>query len=451
MARPLSTPKPYVKGGQTVVQLRDPRSGHRRTVYCGAAGSTAARREVARVIAEWEANDRVIAPPQKRKRRKVQRDDDATVAHVVVGFWRSVKGKLTGDEGKLTGYGVSVRTALRELRQHAGDYSASDYGPKLLQETRQRFAASGRFNRTTVNQHIQTIVRAFRWAVAEELVPASVPEALACVAPLKRGDIEGLRDGRKVRPVPDADVDAVLAHLPRQVAALVELQRLTGARAGELVGLRAIDLDTSGEVWLFQPERHKTQRHGHTRTIPFGPQCQRIIEPFLSDRPIDRPLFSPSEAEVERRAKASAKRTTPATYGNRAGASRKASPQWTAGDQYTTASLRRAIERACDGAFPPPNHLAQIKVAGKKGRRRETVEEWQRRIGPKQWAELPAWRKAHRFTPHRIGHLAATTLRWQFGLETAALILGHSSAVVTDQTYAQRDLSVIVNAAKAAG
>ncbi|MEM1026656.1 MAG: site-specific integrase [Planctomycetota bacterium] len=451
MPRPLSIPKPYTKSGQTVVCLRDPRTGVRRTVYCGPAGTAAARREAARVIADWEAADRVVTPPEKRTRRQLPARDSATVAHVVVGFWGYMKPKQTDPSGSLTGYGLSIRTALRELRQHAGDLAAVDFGPKLLQSTRRQMVESGRFNRTTVNQHVQTIVRAFRWAVVEEMVPAAVPDALACVIPLKPGEVEGLRESRKVKAVPDADVEAILPLVSRQVAALIQLQRLTGARAGEVVRLRPIDLDTGGEVWLYRPEQHKTEHHGHERIIPFGPQCQDIIRPFLSGRAVDQPLFSPAEAEGERRAAAHAQRKTPINYGNAPGSRRVAKPSREPGSTYTTASYRKCVERACDQAFPPPQHLARRKIAGKRGTRFESRLEWKRRLGAKRWAELIAWQKSHRWTPHRLRHSAATNLRKQFGLETAALILGHSSAVVTDQTYAERDLGVILKAAQAAG
>ena len=38
---------------------------------------------------------------------------------------------------------------------------------------------------------------------------------------------------------------------------------------------------------------------------------------------------------------------------------------------------------------------------------------------------------------------AATRLRKQFGLEVAQLVLGHSSAEITDAVYAERDVSKV--------
>ena len=56
---------------------------------------------------------------------------------------------------------------------------------------------------------------------------------------------------------------------------------------------------------------------------------------------------------------------------------------------------------------------------------------WQERLGPEKWAKVEQWRKDHRWHPHQ--------LRRQFGLEAAQVWLGHSSALVTDAVYAERD------------
>ena len=54
------------------------------------------------------------------------------------------------------------------------------------------------------------------------------------------------------------------------------------------------------------------------------------------------------------------------------GSKRKDEPQWEAGDRYTTCSYRRAIQRGCDLAFPPPEPLARL--AG------ETIAAWRKRL-----------------------------------------------------------------------
>ena len=48
-------------------------------------------------------------------------------------------------------------------------------------------------------------------------------------------------------------------------------------------------------------------------------------------------------------------------------------------------------------------------------------------------AGVPAWH------PHQLRHNYATDVRKRYGLEAAQILLGHSSATLTDAVYAERD------------
>ncbi len=101
------------------------------------------------------------------------------------------------------------------------------------------------------------------------------------------------------------------------------------------------------------------------------------------------------------------------------------------GDVYTVATYRRAIARAIEAAFPPPEPLAQ-----QPGERKA---KWQKRLTKKQREELKAWHKQFHWHPHQLRHNAGTFLRKEFGLETARIIiLGHRSAAITE-VYAELD------------
>ena len=105
-----------------------------------------------------------------------------------------------------------------------------------------------------------------------------------------------------MRPVGDELVNAVRPHVPRQVWAMVELQRLTGARSGEVVIMRPCDIEMTGSLRLYRPECHKTEHFGHQRIVEIGPRARRIVGEFLPGRTTDAYLFSPLEADLERRA-----------------------------------------------------------------------------------------------------------------------------------------------------
>lgn len=110
-------------------------------------------------------------------------------------------------------------------------------------------------------------------------------------------------------PVPIADVEAVKSHVSRLIWALIRLQLYTGARGGELVMLRPIDIDMSREdVWVVSPEDHKTAYVGRKRMIYFGPKAKTLVKQFLVDRSVTAFLFSPQEAESERHAACSGHR-----------------------------------------------------------------------------------------------------------------------------------------------
>jgi integrase len=52
--------------------------------------------------------------------------------------------------------------------------------------------------------------------------------------------------------------------------------------------------------------------------------------------------------------------------------------------------------------------------------------------------EFTKWKAPQHWHPHQLRHNAATFLRKEFGLETARIILGHRSAVITE-VYAEQD------------
>ena len=94
-------------------------------------------------------------------------------------------------------------------------------------------------------------------------------------------------------------MELTLPYVSPQVSAMIRLQLLTGMRPGETLCMMPRDIDHSGDIWIYEPEKHKNRWRGHRRLIPLGPQAQELIAPFL-DRPVSEYLFSPAEAEAWR-------------------------------------------------------------------------------------------------------------------------------------------------------
>lgn len=461
--------------GQALVTLTDAVTKRRRDFYLGPQGTPASRELYFRVIAEWEAAGRRW--PMLQPDTPTASDPNAlSVGELVRRYWHWAKGYY---HYRRAG---ALKGALRLLRKYYGHTPATDFGPRKLRLLRDEMVRGDPnperprrpWSRKYVNSQVQCLRHVFKWAAARELAPVTVHQALCTLEPLKRGRTTA-RENRKVGPVPQHLLDATLPHLNDQVRALVELQRLTGARPGELLGLRPCDLqmDNKRRVWTCRPEQHKNAFREQERVLYFGPRAQDILNKYVGNRPTTAYLFSPAEAEAKRRAELHAERDTPLSCGNRPGTHRQQKPCRKPGDHYTTDSYRRAIEYACEQAFPPPGDLAwrvpetsaawwkrltkeqhaEVRACRRQGRpipealqrkEGETREEWMDRLTPEQKSELKAWRREHRWHPHQLRHNAATELRQKFGLEAAQLALGHASAQVTDAVYAERDEAKVV-------
>jgi integrase len=233
-------------------------------------------------------------------------------------------------------------------------------------------------------------------------------------------------------------VDAVKPFVSRQVWTMIELQRLTGMRPGEVVAMRGRELNRGGKVWLYTPAQHKTRHRGHKRIVYLGPQAQEVLTPFLKLNP-DACFFSPADAEAERREERAAARKTPLSTGNRPGTNRRRSPRKTPGERYTVESYGRAIKDACQWAFEMPGELRE--------RRRDKAAEAklpaaERDRLAKERADHAACRKAWRaentWHPHQLRHNAATKWRATHGPEVALVLLGDKTTSMID-VYAEKD------------
>jgi integrase len=155
--------------------------------------------------------------------------------------------------------------------------------------------------------------------------------------------------------------------------------------------MRTCDLTTSGRIWEYRPQRHKTEHAGKNRVIFLGPLAQAVVKPWLRTE-LDAFLFQPRESVAE----------FWATHHPNA-RRRVKRPKLAPRDHYDPDSYRRAIAKAC---------------------RKAGIEPWH---------------------PHQLRHSAATRLRREFGLDTARAVLGHASPAITE-VYAEIDQTTAADA-----
>ena len=398
--------------------LTDRFTGRRKDFVLGPYGSQESHQRYARLLAEWSAcHGRLpdVVPDSL--------DDVLTIDQLVGAWWEA--------EAQWLGFSAQhmVRSALEVLIALYGETPAVDFGPIALRAVREKLVAGDPdtkprarkpWSRKTVNEIVDKLRSMFRWAAGQQLLPIFVFDTLKAVERLKAGRSEA-REAKLVPPVDSDHVDAILLLVSDQVRTMVTLQRLTGMRSGEVCAMRLADLDMRNDrVWVYSPQTHKTAHLGKRRSIYLGPQAIRLLQPYVKERRLDAPLFSPAEAETARLVKRRAKRTTPMNQGNRPGLHLAINRTRKPGKRYSVDAYRRAITRACDVAD-------QAK--------RKEYEATSGEVAPPDMRFVPRWH------PHQLRHTYATRVRARYGLEAAQILLGHSSALVTDAVYAERDMA----------
>jgi integrase len=239
-----------------------------------------------------------------------------------------------------------MRDALRPLRKLYGSTPAAEFAPRALRTIQEDLGGAG-LCRSTINARINRIRGVFRWAVGVELIPPSVLQALQAVSGLQKGRTDA-RQAEEIKPVPTGDIEAALPFMPRPVAAMVQLQLLTGCQTEEVPAIRGCDLISGEPNWEYRPEHHKTQWRGQERVIPVGPRAQAIVKQYLkADR--QAYLFSPQDVVEElhaRRARLRKSRPTPPERARRVPGTRGRKHRAC----YDRRAYRQAIVPACQKA-----------------------------------------------------------------------------------------------------
>ncbi len=237
-----------------------------------------------------------------------------------------------------------------------------------------------------------------------------------------------MKEADPVRAVTADVVDKTIAKLGPIPRAMVELQLITGMRPGELGIIRLGDIDRTRPVWEYVPRSHKLEHHGIERRIMLGTQAQTILAPFIDDCLPDEFVFcsrvAAREANIRRRKRS--RRHVIAIEGR--------IPRDV---PYTIPAYRRAITRACELAFGMPEDLRSRHHIE---RAVEALAEPERsRVHEEKLLQAAVWRKRHCWAPNQLRHARATWLAARYGLQGAAVILGHSK-LKTTQLYVEANM-----------
>jgi integrase len=382
----------HKSSGQAIVTLTDSVTGARKDTLLGTYDTTGSRVEYARVLAEWEARGRRLDDPSS---------DSLTVAELLVRFFRHAE-TYYGKKSKEYDHFEKTTVPLTDTYPHK---LAKDFGPSELKVVRQRMIDHHDWCRKVVNRRVNRIRQIWKWGVIEGLVPAATWHALLVIDGLRAGR-SAARETAERKPVPEALVAATLPFLPRHVRGLVRFQLLTGCRPGEACRLRMRDVDTSGTVWLYTPEKHKNAWRGIPRIVGIGAETQKLLADYTNEMSPEEFVFSPRRQREEIFA---VKRAARKSKVQRSQVCRKKKrPKKVPGERFTPDSYAQAIRRTC-------------KVQG-----------------------LTKW------YPYQLRHAAGAKARRIAGLDVAQALLGHRTIEMTEH-YSRQTVEDVVKAAALVG
>ena len=206
---------------------------------------------------------------------------------------------------------AGVRKAIGHVLAKYAALPAKDFGPLKLKEVRQSLVDAG-ISRKYCNKQTSRIRRMFRWGVSEELVSATVYDALVAVADLQKGRTAA-PEREPIRPVEWSDVEPVIAELSPVLADMVRAQWLTGVRSDSLCRAHSEQFDRRESPWTWRP-RHKTEYRGSELVVYVGPKAQAVLARYMTGGFLFKPRAQAKNGRY--------------------------------GKHYTSGSYRQAIERA---------------------------------------------------------------------------------------------------------
>ncbi len=260
ISRPIPKLCRHKATGLAVVRLQG------QDVYCGKFGSADAKAKYDTLILEWLQRGRILPPSISHGQRAGgaleprETSCGLSIAELLLAY------KIHTDAYYKNSYSEreKIKLSVRPFREMYGLTPAAAFGPLALKAVRDcllqpakravpiRDTAGNKTGertveyvlaRRTVNQRIDIVKRLFAWAVESELLPPSVWHGLLAVKGLRKGRSTA-KEPRVVKPVSDSAVEAVLERVSAPVRALIQIQRWTGARSGELCIMRPCDVDT---------------------------------------------------------------------------------------------------------------------------------------------------------------------------------------------------------------
>ncbi|MDZ4779616.1 MAG: hypothetical protein SGJ19_05140 [Planctomycetia bacterium] len=372
-------------------------------------------------------------------------DEILFVKEMLLHYWSFAEKRYQTADKQPKPHLDNLRQAVMRVEKQCGHTLVSELRVAQILEMRDAMIDERRA-RTYINSLMARVKQIFKWALVREVVRnknfGEAASRICNIDALGAGE-SGAREAPKPKRADDIWVEATLPYLPPPVRDMVRIQRLTGCRAGNAMGMQTAEVDRTADPayqgkWMYRPSRHKTAHLGEECEIPLGEEAQAILSPYLLRYPTGY-LFRPADAikwrqrerdEAIRAAFLAGERDAKVLAQNfgltacnvyrilqplRTDAGAERAPSRRVREKYDRNSYGHAITRGIREA----NQVRRSALEKQLGRE-PTEAEWKR-------AEIPHW------SSHCLRRARATEARAQGGLEAAQSALGHKDQRTTER------------------
>ena len=262
------------------------------------------------------------------------------------------------------------------------------------------------YAKTHCNDLLNDMRQIFKWGEARRLVPAGKFEHLKTVEPLQ----EGRENDDRYWEVADEVIERTLQLLLPVYQAIIRILWWTGARPKEILRMRVGDIERDVvedngqkvEMWSLSPKAHKTAKKNKGRVIAFGSREQEVLIPYLASKTTDKFVFSPEDAVTQRKQEARATRKT------------KVQPSQVERERVRKENPKRKYN-PCFATDAVGNALRDAIANANK-----TLPEGER---------IPEW------TLYCLRHKYVSEYVEKYGVEAAALMVGHTDTAMVRKIY----------------
>lgn len=242
----------------------------------------AAQTKYGELIGQWESRGRKPVFEAKPDGKTV-----ADVAGLYLDHCRSYYVK----RGKVTSQVKNIEQALAAMIDLYGSTQIDSFGPRDMINVINHWIESG-IVRRSVNDRHRIIAQFFRWCGVWGYLPVD--------AWMRVKVVESQKEGRSKAPdLPEREpprlehVRAVQEIVCDRVSDMIELQMITGMRSCEICAMRPLDIDMTGEIWVYtvRPEYNKTTHKKKKRVVMLGCKCQEILKKYIAIRKPEQEVF----------------------------------------------------------------------------------------------------------------------------------------------------------------